>query len=95
MYSDYFLKFDSEADAKAVLYRTEGDEGYKVQKYLAVDLVGTIYKPTGDIFIDDDGIEVPVMAPLTGYHANVRIVGYAPELDAYRVFPSTPNRLWA
>jgi hypothetical protein len=106
MYTDYFLKFDSEAEAKSVLYRIEGaveadpengveaQEGYELANYLAIDLIGTIWKPTGQIVNTTEG-DVPEMAPLPGYHANVRIVGEAPELEPYRVFPETPNRMWA
>jgi len=120
MYIDYCLKFDSEADAKAVLYRWEYPapapfdveaaeqaaeetgrqvieverEPYEVAKYLAIDLIGTIYKPTGKMLKSDEG-DVPEMAPLEGYHANVRLLNDAPELESYRVHPVTPVRVWA
>ena len=93
MYIDYHLKFDSEAAAKAVLY--QGEEGSEIPKYLAIDLIGTVYKPTGEVVVDDDGIEAPVMAPVQGYHANVRVLDAAPELEAYQVFPQNPVRGWA
>ena len=105
MYIDYRLKFDSEADARAVLYRIEGaveadpengveaQEGYEVANYDAIDLIGTIYKPTGKMIGSDEG-EVPEMAPVNGYHANVRVLNEAPELEAYRVHPVTPVRVW-
>jgi len=119
MYIDYYLKFDSEAEAKAVLYRWEypapspwsaedADAGeaegrqkievprepYQVAKYLAIDLIGTIYKPTGKMLQNEEG-EFPEMAPVLGYHANVRVVDAAPELEAYQVFPENPVRGWA
>jgi hypothetical protein len=106
MYIDYYLKFDSEAEAKAVLYRIEGaveadpengveaQEGYEVANYIAIDLIGTIYEPTGLIIEDDEG-DYPEMAPIDGYHANVRLLDEEPELQPYRVFPTTPNRVWA
>jgi hypothetical protein len=106
MYIDYCLKFDSEAEAKAVLYRIEGaveadpengveaQEGYEVANYQFVDVIGTIYKPTGKMLQSDEG-EVPEMAPLDGYHVNVRVLGEAAELEAYRVHPVTPVRVWA
>jgi len=106
MYIDYCLKFDSEAEAKAVLYRVEGaveadpengveaQEGYEVANYDAIDLIGTIYKPTGKMLKSDEG-SYPEMAPLEGYHVNVRVLKEAPELEAYRVQPVTPVRVWA
>jgi hypothetical protein len=39
--------------------------------------------------------EVPEMAPLDGWHVNVRHTDETPELEAFRVFPVTPSRMWA
>ena len=105
MYIDYRLKFDSEAEARAVLYRIEGaveadpengveaQEGYELANYDAIDMIGVICKPTGQIINTTEG-DVQEMAPVDGYHANVRVLGEAPELEAYRVFPVTPVRVW-
>jgi hypothetical protein len=35
------------------------------------------------------------MAPLEGWHVNVRHTAETPELEAFRVFPATPSRMWA
>ena len=105
MYIDYCLKFDSEADARAVLYRIEGaveadpengveaQEGYELANYDAIDMIGVICKPTGQIINTTEG-DMPEMAPVDGYHVNVRVLEEAPELEAYRVFPVTPHRVW-
>jgi hypothetical protein len=70
-------------------------EGYnKVPKYQAIDVIGTIYKPTGEMITADEG-EVPEMATVEGWHVNVRHKEEAPELDAYRIFPQSPVRGWA
>ena len=48
MYTDYFLRFDTEAEADAVLFteqtNVQGDivEIVKVPKYAAVDVIGVI-----------------------------------------------------
>jgi hypothetical protein len=106
MYIDYYLKFDSEAEARSVLYRVEGaveadpengveaQEGYEVANYQFVDVIGTIYKPTGKMLKSDEG-EFPEMAPLDGYHVNVRLLNDASELEPYRVFPENAVRGWA
>jgi hypothetical protein len=100
MYFDMFLKFADEAEANAALFteqtHVEGDvvETVLVPKYAAVDVVGVIYKPTGKMLTTDEG-EVPEMAPIAGFHANVRHTAEAPELAAYQVFPETPSRTWA
>ena len=100
MYTDYFLKFNDEAEANAALFTEQTNvqddvvETVLVPKYAAVDVVGTIYKPTGEMIQTDEG-EVPEMAPLDGWHVNVRHTDEAPELEAFRVFPATPSRMWA
>ena len=100
MYFDFFLRFDTEAEANKVLFteqtNVQGDivETVKVPRYAAVDIVGTIYKPTGKTLKTPEG-PVDEMAPLDGWHANVRHTDEAPELEAFRVFPETPARMWA
>lgn len=98
---DYRLRFDSEEQAKEVLYRREGvvfdeegnitDNGYDVPNYDCIDIIGAIYKPTGET--DAEGN--PVMADVGGYHANVRNYSPAQGLDAYLVTPNNPVRVWA
>ena len=103
MYTDYFLKFNDEAEANAALYdeqtNVDGDivETVLVPKYAAVDVVGTIYKPTGNVLPaeDESGEAVDEMAPIDGWHVNVRHTEEAPELDAYKVEVKTPARMWA
>jgi hypothetical protein len=100
MYTDFFLRFDTEAEANAALYdeqtNVDGDvvETVLVPKYAAVDVIGTIYEPTGEMIQTDEG-EVPEMAPIDGWHVNVRHTAEAPELAPYQVFPVTPARMWA
>lgn len=98
---DYRLRFDSEEQAKSVLYRIEGvvfdeegnitDNGYDVPNYDCIDIIGAIYKPTGET--DEEGN--PVMADVGGYHVNVRNYSPAQGLDAYLVTPNNPVRVWA
>jgi len=100
MYTDYFLKFADEAEANEALFTEQTNvqddvvETVKTPRYAAVDVVGVIYKPTGKVLKTDEG-EVPEMAPLDGWHVNVRHTEEAPELEAFRVFPATPSRAWA
>ena len=97
MYTDYFLKFADQAEADSILFEVQADaEGgeIKVPRYAAVDVIGTIYKPTGNMLTTDEG-EAPEMAPLDGWHVNVRNTADAPELAAFQVFPQAPVRGWA
>ncbi len=103
MYYDYLCKFESEEQAKSVLYRKEGvveaneelgieaNEGYDVPNYDMMDIIGAIYKPTGET--DAEGN--PVMADVGGYHVNIRNFKPAPELSAYTVTPTNQYRKWA
>jgi hydrogenase maturation factor len=102
---DLYLSFPDEAAAKAVLYRIEGAveatedteavEGYEVPNYANIDTIGIIYKPTGETTMQD-GMDVPVMAALPGWHANVRLAEGedAEALEAFAVAPRKPMRVW-
>jgi len=63
----------------------------------AIDVVGTIWKPTGVMLADD----IPEMKALDGWHINIRLNGDARRADvealsAYFVDPEpiTPSRVW-
>jgi hypothetical protein len=66
----------------------------------AIDVVGTIYEPTGETLTDDEGVAYPEMALADGWHVNVRLVGDAMRetveaLDAsHGVTPNSPSRVW-
>ena len=63
-------------------------------KYPNTDLVGTIYRPTGNTLTDDEGNEYPEQEALDGFHVNVRAEAPIEELEPYRVFPNQPARVW-
>jgi hypothetical protein len=100
MYTNYFLKFADKAEANAALFteqaNVQGDvvETMLVPKYAAVDVIGTIYKPTGKVLMTPEG-PVPEMTAVPGFHANVRHTKPASELDAYEVAVKNPIRMWA
>jgi hypothetical protein len=104
MYFDFFLRFDTEAEANAALFTEQTNvqddvvETVLVPKYAAVDVVGQIYKATGQTIQTQDGENYytsDVMESVPGWHVNVRHTAEAPELEAFRVFPATPSRMWA
>ena len=102
MYQDFFLRFDTEAEANAALFDEQTNvqddvvETVLVPKYAAVDVIGQIYKGTGKFTTTPEG-KVEKMAAQAGWHVNVRHTEEAPELDAYKVVPDpvTPARMWA
>ena len=64
------------------------------------DIVGLIHEPTGNMLTDAEGVEYPEMAPIPGWHVNLRIRGdymrtEAEAIDAVSgVEPVTPHRTW-
>lgn len=103
--TDFYLKFASEEEARSVLYTVTpavlNEEGEVVTEeqvkpnYVNIDVIGEIYKPTGETTTEGD-LEVPVMEKLDGYHVNVRAVGdeNTSILQQYSVSPSSPMRVW-
>jgi hypothetical protein len=86
---DYYLAFPDQAAADSVLYGAED-----TPNYANIDIIGVIYKPTGKT-TQQDGVDVPVMAALPGWHVNVRVVGEDDTaLQPFAVTPATPMRVW-
>jgi|TARA_A100001015_G_C14933280_1_gene689354 hypothetical protein len=108
--SDWFVKADSRDALLTALDGTdivgEDEDGNKVlhsTKAIGVDEVGTIYAPTGNTLTDDDGNEYPEIAPVTGYHLNLRkmrdeadsIITILEDADLTIDPPATPHRKFA
>lgn len=94
----YYLRFSYQKTMNTVLFDKQVDsEGveFLTPKYTAVDVIGRIYKPTGNMLTDSEGNQTPEMTMQTGFYANVRNSEIAPELEQYQVFPATPERTWA
>lgn len=60
-----------------------------------IDEIGVIYQPTGEFVSGEDG-EEPVMAPIAGWHVNVRTTNQdaAAALSRLEVTPGNPVRVW-
>ena len=97
---DLYLKAGSKSAMTLALktagFTTDEESGALYHPDAALDVIGTIYKPTGETTLVD-GQEVPVTAPVSGYHVNVRTTSdeLATALDAQRTYPVTPVRVWA
>ena len=91
---DYYLKFDDQAQAESILFDVQN--GVQMNKFRNTDVIGIIYNPTGNQIIID-GVEMPEMAPIPGWHVNVRCVAGedGAMLEPYRVYPTAPRRVWA
>ena len=97
---DLYLKAPSEAAMvtalKAAGFTQNRESGAFYCQGADISLIGTIYKPTGET-VQEDGAPVPVMAPVSGYHVNVRTTSetLAASLESFRTYPETPVRVWA
>ena len=67
----------------------------------AIDVVGKVMSLTGNMVMDDDGNTYPEMAPVPGWHINIRLSGDNRRADVealsdYFVNPEpvTPYRIW-
>ena len=83
---DYYLKANNEQELMTKLAEVGAVEQYEVRSEIGdevqvkyrpaqgvnLDIIGTIYKPTGDMVKNAEGIEIPVMEQLEGFHANLR-----------------------
>lgn len=60
-----------------------------------LDIIGIIYKETGNMLTGEEGLEYPEMAAIQGFHANM-IANTDADLSAISVeAPVTPYRKWA
>jgi predicted nucleic acid-binding Zn-ribbon protein len=108
--ADWFVKAESRDALMTALDNTdivsEDEDGNKVlhsTKAIGVDEVGTIYAPTGNTLTDDEGNEYPEIAPVQGYHLNLRkmrdeadsIITILEDADLTIDPPATPHRKFA
>ena len=63
-------------------------------KYPNTDIIGVIYRPTGNTLTDDEGNEYPEQEAIDGFHVNVRAEAPIEELESFRVYPNAPARTW-
>jgi hypothetical protein len=103
MYTDFMLRFSTEAEATATLYEQVpvafDDEGNPTEfearpRFRNIDTIGVIYQG-GEWDADGNVLVEPVALP--GWHVNVRALdGENTEgLEAFEVHPESPVRVWA
>jgi len=61
----------------------------------AIDVVGIIHKPTGNMLDDGEGGLYPEQAPIIGWHVNIACNDIHEAFADYEVFPVTPSRIFA
>lgn len=107
MYTDLYLKFDSEEQATAVLYtevpvewNNEDPENPVVTQtelrpnFTNIDTIGTIYE--GGEW-DAEGNVITKPTALEGHHVNVRLLATEDDssLEQYKIEVNSPMRVWA
>ena len=98
----YRQDYVTNVDEEGVETQVEDGDPYMVTHShdYAIDVVGTLQEPTGTMLTDEEGNEYPEMAPMAGWHVNIRLVGDAVRetveaLDeTHGVTPETPMRVW-
>ncbi len=110
MFTDYYLKFASEAEANGVLYTevpVQWDnsdpenpvvtETEQRPNYRNIDVLPLVVATEGSY--DEEGNELTAPTYIDGYHVNVRALEGedVDALSAYAVTPTpnTPARVWA
>lgn len=99
--NDYYLKTTDLQSLWNVLIlynlaERSPDTGEYFAKGIALDIIGTIYKPTGNT-ITVDGLTFPEQEPVEGFHANIRGDLTAEQIASLPLIlaPATPYRVWA
>ena len=97
---DLYLKAGSKSAMTLALktagFTQEPESGALYHPDAALDVVGTIYAPTGET-MTIEGEAIQVTGPVPGYHVNVRTTSetLAASLESFRTYPETPVRVWA
>lgn len=66
----------------------------------SIDIVGTIFEPTGNSLTDSEGNVYPETVPVDGWHVNFRLVSESRREDieaidsVYGVTPNSPSRVF-
>jgi hypothetical protein len=99
MYTDLYLKFESEEQADSLLYTVhpavDNEQEYATPNYINIDVLGILYERQ-EI---DDPENPPEPVPLDGWHVNVRVMPFEDPtlLEAFKVNPEPQvwRRVWA
>ena len=94
LFHDVAVEFDTVTDEETGEVTSTPTKFESQPRFSNTDLIGTIYEPTGKMLTDDEGNEYPEQVALDGYHANIRTDAPIEELEAYRVYPRNPRRVW-
>ena len=94
LFHDVAVEFDTVTDEETGEVTSTPTKFESQAKWPNTDLIGTIFEPTGVMLTDDEGNEYPEQAAIPGYHVNIRADAPIEELEAYRVYPNNPRRVW-
>lgn len=95
---DIHLKFPDEATATRLMLEAGLLQQFEDQivqgEGQMIDIIGPIYKATGTMLTDGEGVKYPEMADIGGWYVNMR--GELPEaIKPFRItVTGTPYRIW-
>ena len=99
---DYYIKTTSEHELWTKLSQLGLARWIEeIQQYepmgINLDIIGTVYKPTGKMITTAEGFNFPEQLPLDGFHANIRGTLTEEQHAALPLIaaPATPYRVWA
>jgi hypothetical protein len=104
---NYHLKFQDQEQLESILIANDlaqitpamNDQPETFVPKTPLDVIGLIYKPTGNIITTEDGVDYPEMSPIAGWHANMKGDLTLEQETALTAFfvpePLTPARKWA
>lgn len=95
----YYLKFVDQTELETTLISL-GLAEIQDEQFIPktnLDVIGLIYKPTGVMITNEDGIEHPEMMPVDGWHANLKDALTAEQETALPLIatPNAPYKKWA
>lgn len=94
LFHDVPVEFDTVTDEETGEVTSTPTKFESQPRFPNTDLIGTIFEPTGKMLTDDEGNEYPEQVAIPGYHVNIRADAPIEELEAYRVYPNNPRRVW-
>lgn len=99
---DFYLKASNEHDLYQALLDADlvyfNNEALRyIAKDIALDVIGTIYVPTGKTISTQEGYPMPEMVAVDGFHANIRGSLTEEQLQILPIIeaPKTPRQVWA
>ena len=75
---DLYLKAADKTEMESILieggFERSKESGELYHPRICSDMIGDIYKPTGEMITSEGGYKYPAMEKIAGYHVNLRVL---------------------